>query len=213
MIKSDIQVKRAKARLSRIQDELRRLEGKYDGSELDFWAESLREDATKLQDELREYDLLLLLPFQDAVQAILQEPIPLENIGELLTKLRLAAKKTQKEMAKDLGWRQSNLSRFESEKYTSQTIGKISEYIEALKVYLYVRPTLVDQPANVEYESNNSNARRNATSSSYVMPELSRIDSTTITREINVRNIQTTDSESSLADRLFSNVGVEYDSL
>jgi transcriptional regulator with XRE-family HTH domain len=49
-------------------------------------------------------------------------------------------------MAELLGWEQSNLSRFENENYSSQTISKIVEFASALGIYLHVTPSLTEEP-------------------------------------------------------------------
>jgi transcriptional regulator with XRE-family HTH domain len=204
MIKNDTQAKRTRSRLKRIREELKRLEEKYRGVELEFWAESLREDAAKLQEENREYELLKVVPFQVAVEGILQEPILLENVSELLTKLRIAAKKTQKEMAEELGWQQSNLSRFESEEYSSQTIGKISEYIEALNVWLYLTPALAEHPPRITYEITRSISKQNIPTSNCLLPETKVTNTTSFSPRKNFLDIQTTGIEPSLAEQLFT---------
>lgn len=204
MIKNDTQAKRARSRLKRIQDELKRLEEKYHGFELEFWAGSLREDAAKLQEEIREYELLKIMPFQVAVEAILQESVLLENISELLTKLRIAAKKTQEEMAEELGWQQSNLSRFESEKYNSQTIGKISEYVEALNVWLYLTPALAEHPPRITYEITRSKPEQDTPSLSCLLPETKVTNTASTLQRKDYLATQTTARESSLAEQLFS---------
>jgi len=153
MIRSDVQSVRTENRLRQIQDEIRELETQYSGLELEFWAGQLREEAAKLQSESSEYKLLRKLPLEDAIDYILANPVLIENVGELLTKLRIAAKLTQEEMANMLGWQQSNLSRFENENYSSQTIGKISEYIGALGVYLHITPSMTEQSSNIVYKT------------------------------------------------------------
>jgi transcriptional regulator with XRE-family HTH domain len=206
MIKNDTQAKRAHSRLKRIRDEQKRLEEKYRGIELEFWAGSLRDDAAKLQEEIREYELLKSLPFQVVVEAILQEPVLLENISELLTKLRIAAKKTQEEMADMLGWRQSNLSRFESEKYNSQTIGKVSEYVDALNVWLYLTPALVEHPPRINYEITRTKSEQDIPSMRCLLLETKVTNTSSISGRKDYLDIQTTAIESSLADQLFSPV-------
>lgn len=146
MIKNDSQAKRTAAKLQDIFNEIKQLESQYSGIELEFWASQFRDEAVNLQKVINDYQLLTVLSLEDAIEGPLQEPILLENIGQLLTKLRIAAKLSQEEMAKKLGWQQSNLSRFESENYSSQTIGKISEYIDALGIWLYVIPKMTEKP-------------------------------------------------------------------
>jgi transcriptional regulator with XRE-family HTH domain len=96
-------------------------------------------------DKIIEYKKLKELPFTDAITSLLSRPVLIDNIGELLAKLRIAAKLSQSDIAQRLGWQQSNLSRFESENYNSQTINKIVEYASLLGVWLHVQPSLTEE--------------------------------------------------------------------
>jgi transcriptional regulator with XRE-family HTH domain len=89
---------------------------------------------------------------------VLNKPILIDNISELLSKLRIAANLSQHEMADKLGWEQSNLSRFENENYNSQTISKIVEYVSALGVWLHITPSLTEEikPENKMVKLRNS---------------------------------------------------------
>ena len=151
MIKNDLQMNRAFARINKLLEEIADLELNPAGAETDFFASHLRKELEGLRAEVRQYNSLRTLPFDIAIDTQLREPVLLENVGSLLAKLRIAAKLSQAEMAKRLGWHQSNLSRFESDNYSSQTIAKISEYISALGVWLLVVPSLSERPTELTY--------------------------------------------------------------
>ncbi|HCS40669.1 MAG TPA: hypothetical protein DIW44_13940 [Anaerolineaceae bacterium] len=123
-----------------------------------------------LEDQIIEYQFLTNSNFKESIDNLLNKPFLLDNIGELLAKIRIASKLSQTEMANRLGWEQSNLSRFESENYSSQTISKIVEYASALGVWLHVRPSITEQidfsPINhekkLEYQINISDVNTNS---------------------------------------------------
>src|SRR3990172_9078299 len=144
MIKSSAQLKNAEERLVSIQKLLAENSQKYSGLELEVYNMGLVIEEKNLLDQIIEYKKLKELPFPDAVISLLRKPVLIDNIGELLAKLRIAAKLSQSEMAQRLGWEQSNLSRFESENYNSHTINKIVEYASLLGVWLHVHPSLIE---------------------------------------------------------------------
>ncbi len=150
MIKNSSQLKSAKERLELIRHEIEEYRQEYSSVEFEFYILPLRTEEQELMGEIEEFEKLKELPFEDAIQGPLRAPILIDNIGLLLSKLRLAAKLTQSEMADRLNWEQSNLSRFESENYSSQTISKIVEFASALGVYLYVSPSLTDRPEIIQ---------------------------------------------------------------
>ena len=152
MIKNNLQAQRVEIRIKQLEDELDQVRAKYpDIDEQIFWGSQLEDEINELAAQLDEYKKLCSMDLVDAVNTILQEPVLLENIGELLAKLRIASNYTQEEMANILGWRQSNLSRFESDRYSSQTIGKISEYIDALGVWLHVYPWMNETRPDIKF--------------------------------------------------------------
>ncbi len=142
MIKNEIQAQSTEKRLHEIKKEILEIRGNYPLEEVEFWAWPLEDEALRLQGEIDEYNELKTTKFEIAVEKLLQEPVLLENISDLLAKLRISAKLTQQEMAVKLNWRQPNVSRFENENYSSQSIDKISEYLGALGIWLYVFPSL-----------------------------------------------------------------------
>ena len=170
MIKNDAQLARAETRLKEVEAEVRDLEKHYTWREAAFWARPLRDEADRLRAEIEEYHRLRKLSLTEAVEGPLQEPVLLENISELLAKLRIAAGLTQDAMATRLAWQQSNLSRFENENYSSQTVAKISEYIGALGVYLHVTPSMTERPPKLRYRKETGQFPHEFKSTGYMMP-------------------------------------------
>src|SRR3990172_7129284 len=146
MIKNNRQLKIAQSKLAEIKQQIEEYHKQYSGVELDLYITPLCYQEAELQRSIEEYLELRRLNFKDAIKGPLDKPFLLDNISELLAKLRIAAKMTQGELADLLGWEQSNLARFESENYSSQTIAKVVEYASALDVWLHVIPSLTEKP-------------------------------------------------------------------
>lgn len=144
IVKNVSQLKNAITRQAKISNQIEDYKNKYSGAQFDFYVSPLMIEQQGLEKQIGIYKRLVSLPFNIAIGEVLSEPILLDNISELLSKLRIAAKMTQKEMADHLGWKQSNLSRFENENYSSQTISKIVEYVSSLGVWLQITPTLTE---------------------------------------------------------------------
>lgn len=151
MIKNENQFKSTKTRLKEIQAEIEKICEQNSGKDLEFWAGYLFDEEQKLEKELQDYEFLKFMTLEEFIDSSFNEPILLENVGDLLAKLRITADITQEEMAKRLGWHQSNLSRFENENYSSQTIAKIAEFVGSLGLNLYVIPSYSDNIDNVLY--------------------------------------------------------------
>jgi transcriptional regulator with XRE-family HTH domain len=143
MIKNNAQLKSAYRILDSIRLNIKELSGKYAAIELDFYVGPLEIEVEELESQIEEYTKLIGLPFEQAVKQI--NPILLDNISDLLAKIRISAKITQAEMAERLGWEQANLSRFENENYSSQTISKIIEFASSLGIWLHIIPTLTEE--------------------------------------------------------------------
>jgi transcriptional regulator with XRE-family HTH domain len=151
MIKNNTQLTRAFARLRAVRQQIEDFQNRFSGTELKILTIPLQDEAEELEAEISEYQALCELSLEEAVQGPLKEPILLDNIGELLAKLRIAADFTQEELAIQLGWQQSNLSRFENENYHSQTMAKVVEYASSLGVWLHITPSLTEKLPEVNY--------------------------------------------------------------
>jgi transcriptional regulator with XRE-family HTH domain len=145
MIKNDSQLKRAQKRLEEVQESIKKYRQLYTGADLIFYTTPLTYEEHELSSEIEIYQKLKSLPLEINILEMQNKSHLIDNIGELLTQLRLAAKLTQAQLAEQLGWEQSNLSRFESENYSSQSISKIVEFASALGIWLYVTPSLTEK--------------------------------------------------------------------
>ena len=152
MIKNKIQLKRVMSRLREVHQQVEELQEHYVGIELENYTNPLVDEVDELEGEITEYQKLRELTLEEALIKTLKGPVLLDNIGEFLAKLRIASGFTQEELANELGWQQSNLSRFENENYNSQTIAKIVEYASSLGVWLLVTPSLTENLPEEEAE-------------------------------------------------------------
>jgi DNA-binding XRE family transcriptional regulator len=146
MIKQEGQLAQASAQLKKVRQDIENLRERYTGLELELLATPMIQLAAEIQAEIRKYEELKGLDLEEAIGVALGAATPLGNIGRLLARLRIATGVTQSELASRLGWQQSNLSRFESETYHSQTTAKVVEYASALGVWLSVTPSLAERP-------------------------------------------------------------------
>ena len=156
MIKNHNQLRRASARLQGVRQQIEDLQDRFGGMELDILKIPLIQETQELETEIMEYRELLQLSLEEAVQGPLRESMLLENVGELLAKLRISSGLTQEELAARLGWQQPNLSRFESENYHSQTVARIVEYAGCLGIWLHISPSLTEEQTEVIYRSEKS---------------------------------------------------------
>ena len=152
IIKNIAQLKSALARKETIQRELEEYD-KIPDIQNEFYTTPLLIELRGLDEGIDEFNKLTAFPFEMAVEDVLNKPILIDNISELLAKLRIAAKLTQEEMAERLGWDQPNLSRFENENYNSQTLSKIIEYASNLGIWLHISPSLTEEPIVIASEA------------------------------------------------------------
>lgn len=145
IIKNTAQFNNAEIRREAIRKKIEEYR-EYTGIQYELYAQPLIIEMQELDGRIQEFNKLTNLPLEQAISGVLSTPILIDNIGELLAKLRITAKKTQSEMAEILEWEQPNLSRFENENYNSQTISKIVEFASALGVYLLITPSLTEKP-------------------------------------------------------------------
>lgn len=151
MIRNDKQLKGARDYVLELQSEIDELRSQYSGIEAKIFSNALELDIQRLEKEIRDYTQLRMLSLEEAVEDVLREPILVDNIGDLLTKLRIAKGWTQKKLADSLGWKQPNISRFENENYSSQTVSKIVEYASELGVWLHVSPSMEEKTKRITF--------------------------------------------------------------
>lgn len=152
MIKDSRQLDFARRTIRELQEEIKNVKEKYEEHEWEFFIDGPARQIQKLEGEIEEYVGLSSESLEQAVNGRLKKPLLLEEIGELLAKIRIAAGLTQAETAARLGWQQSNLSRFENEDYQSQTIAKIAEYLDEFGVWLYLVPELEELDNDIYYQ-------------------------------------------------------------
>lgn len=148
MIKNDYQLDATKNRITDLRAQLDDAMRKFSGIELELIAGPIKDEIDKMLGNVQEYESLRDFGLDSAVVSLLGRPTLIDSIGQLLAKLRIAAGLTQEELAERLGWHQSNLSRFESTNYSSQTVPKIVEYASSLDVWLHVVPSLAEAPSS-----------------------------------------------------------------
>ncbi|MCB8991836.1 MAG: helix-turn-helix domain-containing protein [Ardenticatenaceae bacterium] len=157
MIKNRRQLIQAKKRMSKLRGRLEKLkESNYEPDETKAFTAPLVFELEELEEQIEEYEGLVKESLAESIQGRLTKPVLLDEIGELLAKLRIASGLTQKDVADLLGWKQSNVSRFESENYQSQTISKVAEYADGLGVWLYVIPELEELNQDISYRKGNN---------------------------------------------------------
>jgi transcriptional regulator with XRE-family HTH domain len=156
MIKSIRQLIEAKRRLRDLRNEISEIDKIYSGIEREMFSVPYLQELEELEDEISEYEQLSDGTLREALRGLLRKPTLIDDIGQLLAKLRIAANLTQTELAERLGWQQANVSRFENENYHSQTVGKIVEYASSLGVWLYVVPEMTELSKNEKYERKTS---------------------------------------------------------
>lgn len=153
MIKNNAQLERTKQRLRDIRIQAEELRKAHSDADLELRILPLLDEIEELTWEIAEYRLLRELPLEEIVKELLSAPALLDNIGQLLAKMRVGAGLTQSQIAELLDWRQSNVARFESENYTSHTVSKVLDYASALGVYLHVVPSMTEFVDQASYMS------------------------------------------------------------
>lgn len=163
MIKNDNQLAQAHNRIEELERTIQDLYSRYAPAEARVYASGLEQEVNKKRRQIREYNELRDSSPEEFVSRISSEPIRIERLGKLLAKLRIASGLTQAQLAERLGWHQANLSRFESESYTSQTLYKIVEYVSSLDISLYVLPALTEEIRELYRDAETEHERLEAT--------------------------------------------------
>lgn len=142
MIKDQRMLASAISRLNVLYEEQRSLVEEFEDAELSAYMIPVRNEIFKISHQIEEYKLLRDGDIFSAVDYLNKVPLKLARVGQLLAKLRIAQGLSQSELANKLGWKQPNVSRFENENYSSQTVKNIVEYSGALGVNLLVLPEI-----------------------------------------------------------------------
>jgi len=151
MIKNSRQLKISRKRILDIEKNIEQVKEKYKSSDdRDLFILPMLHEKKVIEDEINEFEKLSNISLENLIIEKFFVPQYIENIGECLSRLRIASKINQKDFAQVLGWQQSNLSRFESENYSGQTIKKIVEYSSALGILIKIYPVFIDEEEKVE---------------------------------------------------------------
>lgn len=150
MIRNENQLRNAQEMLDQINKMIQDVREDSSSRERTIRLFPLQRQRRKLEEEIEEYTFFHTTTLEDAILERLSEPRLLEDVVEVLVKLRLAAGLTQEELGNRLKWQQSNLSRFESRTSPTHTLAKVIEYAAGLGVYLHVTPSLREETTNAD---------------------------------------------------------------
>lgn len=167
MIRNDNQLIQLTERKKELEQEIEEIRTQYSGIEADILATGLELEVSQIKEDAREYCLLRMMTLAEAVQGPLQRPFLIDHVSDLLSKLRIASGKTQTELASILGWKQSNVSRFESENYSAHSLSKVIEYASTLGIWLHVIPALTDELDTIDFYSREGVTSSGITSTSF----------------------------------------------
>jgi len=136
MIKNDRQYKYTKKYLVFLTKELELMKKKYpmDKDKIKFLSRGRCEHITKLEKELKDYEDIKKNPFPGSSK--IDE---LYKISQNLARFRIARGITQKQMARKLGCKQSDISRLEREGYCGYSINQLYKITNALNLKIEIK--------------------------------------------------------------------------
>jgi transcriptional regulator with XRE-family HTH domain len=131
MIKNDRQHKYIKKILLNLKKELEEIKNKYatDRKKIKYLSQGLIKHILQLEREIKEYEDIKKNPFLDS-----EKITELYKISQTLAKIRILRGITQKQMARKVGCKQSDISRLEREGYCGYTINQLHKLTKALNV-------------------------------------------------------------------------------
>jgi len=147
MIKNDRQYEYAKTTLVFCKKELKAMEEKYpiDKGKIKFLSQGRIEHIAKLGKEIKDYEDIKKNPFPSSTK--IDE---LYKISQNLARFRIARKITQKQMARKVGCKQSDISRLEREGYCGYTINQLYKITKALNIKIEIN--LIPEERLIEKE-------------------------------------------------------------
>lgn len=151
MIRNEQQLTQAKSLLSELTEQIRRIREEGSPEEKQFLLKPIIQQKNKTEAEVEEFESLTSHGLATALRTTLRKPHLLDNLIELLVKLRIASGISQEELAHLTGWQQPNVSRFESRTSPNHTILKALEYASALGVHIHVRPSLKEDTTELSF--------------------------------------------------------------
>lgn len=142
------------ARIDRVRSSLQELESwsslktGVNPSVIELRKRNLREQLRRLESGLAAYDQLR----SGAVDTF--EASRLEDLPEILKKVRLARGLTQRQFAELLGLKEQQIQRYEADSYSGISLNRLFEIVRALGVQLNLRVSVLDkQPTPLSTEA------------------------------------------------------------
>ena len=147
MIKNDRQYEYTKKNLIFLKKELELMKNKYpmDGDKIKFLSQGRIEHIEKLEKEIREYEDIKNNLFPDSIKID-----KLYEISQNLARFRIIRGITQKQLARKVGCKQSDISRLEREGYCSYSINQLHKITKALNVKIEIK--LIPEEILIERE-------------------------------------------------------------
>lgn len=135
MIKNDRQYKYTKNNLVRFKKDLKIIQEKYsmNKDKVKFLSRGIIEHVKQLEKEMEEYEHIRNSPLPDSLKTY-----ELHKISQNLAKFRIARGITQKQVAKKVGCKQSDISRLEREGYCGYTINQLYKIARAINVKIEI---------------------------------------------------------------------------
>ncbi len=135
MIKNDRQHKYIKKILLNLKKELEEIKNKYatDRKKIKYLSQGLIKHILQLEREIKEYEDIKKNLFLDS-----EKITELYKISQSLAKIRISRGITQKQMARKVGCKQSDISRLEREGYCGYTINQLNKIAKALNVKIEI---------------------------------------------------------------------------
>jgi transcriptional regulator with XRE-family HTH domain len=136
MIKNNRQYEYTKKNLVFLKKELELMKKKYpmDKDKIKFLSQSRIEHIAQLEKEIKEYEDIKKNPFPGSSK--IDE---LYKINQNLARFRIARGITQKQMARKVGCKQSDISRLEREGYCGYSINQLYKITKALNIKIEIK--------------------------------------------------------------------------
>jgi len=132
MISNERQYRITRARVQEFEDALKAISASQSDDEL--WLQVQRDALQGQLDDL-ERELIEYRSLQDrGVQSV--EVVSLEDLSESLVRARIASGLTQKDLATQLGMKEQQIQRYEATGYSSASLDRIKEVVNALGLTL-----------------------------------------------------------------------------
>lgn len=118
MIKNDHQLKTAQSKLAILLQEVTDLNTRYGGEEAALYTEGQRRLIDQLEREVDDYKTMRKMSVEEFMERLGKRDIDESQLGEVLARVRIKLGLTQAELAKRLGTKPENISRYEDNSYS-----------------------------------------------------------------------------------------------